>query len=130
MLDYMRSAFSRRKTVKKITLGICAMDKKARSKAMVDILGQLREDLFEVIIFGDECILNTPVEDWPVVEALVAFYSKNFPLAKAIQYAELRKPFMFNNLKVQELLQDRRKVYEVCLNKSLVLYKLIYIYTL
>ena len=52
-----------------------AMDKKALSKPMTEILGRLPDDIFNVKIFGDECILNEPVEDWPVVECLIAFYS-------------------------------------------------------
>lgn len=82
---------------------------------MLEILGLLREDLFEVIIFGDECILETPIENWPFCEALIAFYSKNFPLEKAVRYAELRKPLLLNDLKMQFLLQSRCKVYEVIL---------------
>jgi inositol-hexakisphosphate/diphosphoinositol-pentakisphosphate 1-kinase len=51
------------------------MDKKARSKPMREIISRLPEDIFEVCIFGDDCILNKPIVDWPVVECLIAFYS-------------------------------------------------------
>jgi inositol-hexakisphosphate/diphosphoinositol-pentakisphosphate 1-kinase len=80
---------------------------------MREIISRLDKDFFEVIIFGDERILNDPVENWPIVECLIAFFSAGFPLMKALAYAELRNPFLFNDLKMQLDLQDRRRVYEV-----------------
>lgn len=80
---------------------------------MREILKRLPEQCFEIVIFGDECILNTPVEEWPVVEVLIAFYSTNFPLAKAVEYVKLRNPFMINDLEMDATLKDRRKVYEL-----------------
>lgn len=99
--------------VKRITLGICAMDKKAKSKPMREILKRLPEQCFDIIIFGDDCILNSPVEEWPVVEVLIAFYSTNYPIAKAVEYVKLRSPFMINDLEMDATLKDRRKVYEL-----------------
>ena len=94
-----------------VLLGICAMDKKAKSKPMKEILKRLPEDMFEIVYFGDECILNDPVETWPLVEVLIAFYSTKFPTEKALQYVKLRKPYMINDLEMQSVLNDRRKVY-------------------
>ena len=98
------------KEFKRIVLGICAMDKKAKSKPMREILKRLPEQCFEIVNFGDETILNKPVEDWPVVEVLIAFYSTNYPIAKAVEYVKLRKPFMINDLEMDATLKDRRKV--------------------
>jgi hypothetical protein len=133
MLDYVRNFVRRRKTtvaLRKITLGICAMvpfynlnslllssfrqDKKARSKPMKEIIARFPEDIFQIVTFGDDCILNQPIENWPVVECLIAFYSNGYPLAKAIQYVDLVHPFLINDLKTQYILQNRRSVYEVC----------------
>lgn len=95
----------------RITLGICAMDKKARSKPMAEILQRL-QGIVKVVFFGDECILQSPIEDWPVVDALVAFFSKGYPLKKAQAYVKLRQPFCLNDLQRQEELLDRRRVYD------------------
>lgn len=89
------------------------MDKKARSKPMAEILSRLDEYLFHVVFFGDDVIQNQSVEEWPVVEVLIAFYSKGYPLQKVIQYVELRKPFVLNDLHMQEQLKDRRRVYDL-----------------
>ena len=46
----------------RVRLGICAMDKKARSKPMAEILSRLDEELFCVVFFGDDTILHQTVE--------------------------------------------------------------------
>ena len=73
-------------------------------------------DLFffiEIVIFGDDCILNQPIESWPIVDCLIAFYSTRYPTEKALQYVHLRKPFMINDLEMDSVLKDRRKVYQL-----------------
>lgn len=80
---------------------------------MAEILSRLDEDLFAVVFFGDDCILNQPIEEWPECDVLIAFFSKGFPLPKAKDYVALRKPFVLNNLDMQETLMDRRKVYDL-----------------
>ena len=97
----------------RVSLGICAMDKKARSKPMAEILSRLDGSLFHVIFFGDDTILNKPIEEWPICNVVIAFHSKGYPLDKAKEYVKLRKPFILNDLESQELLKDRRKVYDM-----------------
>ena len=108
-LPWMKS----KKPMKKITLGICAMDKKAQSKPMREILSRLPSEAFEIVYYGDECIANTPVEDWPIAEVLITFFSTNFPTEKALEYIKLRKPYLVNDLEMDFVLKDRRKVYEL-----------------
>jgi len=114
-LPWMKS----KKPMKKITLGICAMDKKAQSKPMREILSRLPADVFEIVMYGDECILNTPVEEWPVVEVLITFYSTRFPTEKALAFVKLRNPFLVNDLEMSSTLRDRRKVYELLLSQGI-----------
>ena len=100
---------------RKIRVGVCAMDKKARSKAMSEILTRLEKfGEFEIVVFGDDVILNQPVELWPKVDALLSWFSDGFPLAKAESYSKLHHPiYMVNDLNRQWDLLDRRVVYEI-----------------
>lgn len=86
----------------RITVGVCAMAKKVSSKPMGEILSRLGScPHFELIIFREEVILHEPVDNWPRCEALISFYSKDFPLRKAQAYAQLRNPFLINDLDKQ-----------------------------
>ncbi|XP_043280966.1 inositol hexakisphosphate and diphosphoinositol-pentakisphosphate kinase isoform X3 [Venturia canescens] len=99
---------------KQVLVGVCAMAKKSQSKPMKEILTRLEEfEYIKVVVFPEEVILKEPVEDWPIVDCLISFHSKGFPLDKAIHYANLRNPFNINNLPMQYDIQDRRRVYAI-----------------
>lgn len=101
-----------------VILGVCAMDVKARSKAMREILTRLVEiekNKVQVKIFGDVVILEEDIQSWPKVDVLISFFSTDFPLPKAINYTQLPNPtrptpISINSLTMQSLLWDRRLV--------------------
>ncbi|XP_043865732.1 inositol hexakisphosphate and diphosphoinositol-pentakisphosphate kinase isoform X3 [Drosophila mojavensis] len=99
---------------KQVVVGICAMAKKTQSKPMKEILTRLGEfEFIKLVTFEENVILREPVQNWPICDCLVSFHSKGFPLEKAIEYAQLRNPFVLNNLHMQYDIQDRRRVYAI-----------------
>ncbi|KAK9917336.1 hypothetical protein WJX75_003277 [Coccomyxa subellipsoidea] len=96
----------------KIHIGICAMDKKAHSRPMNAIVERLEAyGEFDIKYFGDETILHKPITGWPTCDCLLSWHSDGFPLAKAQKYAALRKPYLINDMVMQDVLLDRRRVY-------------------
>lgn len=92
------------------------MAKKSQSKPMKEILQRLdRFEHIETLVFDEKVILNEPVENWPVVDALISFFSTGFPLDKAIEYKNLRQTFLLNDLFSQYALQDRYEIDNKCL---------------
>ncbi len=88
----------------RIKLGICAMEKKVKSKHMQNILKGLEAfDEFDLIIFDQETIFNKKYEEWPNVHSMIIFFSNGFPYSKALKYLELRKPFLINDFEIQVL---------------------------
>ena len=76
--------------------------------AMQSILKRMQfQDYIQIVSFSDYIILNKPIEEWPLCDCLIAFYSKGFPLDKAIAYVNLRHPFVINDLEMQYNLMDR-----------------------
>ena len=75
---------------------------------MQSILSRLQHyDYIKIVVFSDAIILKDRVEDWPLCDCLLAFFSEGFPLQKAVDYVRLRRPFVFNDLNIQFTLQDR-----------------------
>jgi inositol hexakisphosphate/diphosphoinositol-pentakisphosphate kinase len=92
-------------------VGVCAMAKKANCKPMEELLDRLRQyQEITVVVFSESDILNLPVEEWPLVDALICFFSTGFPLEKAEAYVELRHPFCVNDMFLQRRLLNRATV--------------------
>ena len=102
-----------------LILGVCAMKKKVSSTPMKEILKHFSSDEIQIKLFDEEMILNHKPSEWPVVDALISFYSSGFPLAKAQEYCEMRKPMIINDLKKQELLWDRSRIYKELKNAGI-----------
>jgi inositol hexakisphosphate/diphosphoinositol-pentakisphosphate kinase len=93
---------------------------------MRGIVASLRaRDAFEVLLFPESVIINSPVEDWPLCDYLLCFESKGFPLEKganlprrsrssttntAVKYVELRRPVTINDVARQTDLLNRDMV--------------------
>ena len=56
--------------------------------------------------------MNKPITEWPKCDCLISFYSKDFPLKKVQEYANLFNPFLINDLEKQWDIMDRIKVYQ------------------
>ncbi|XP_046549294.1 inositol hexakisphosphate and diphosphoinositol-pentakisphosphate kinase 2-like isoform X15 [Haliotis rubra] len=105
---------------RRIVVGVCAMSKKAMSKPMREILQRLEHfERIQILVFEESVILNESIEDWPICDALISFYSHGFPLSKAIAYEKLRKPFVINDLENQYCLRDRRQVYQILVQEGI-----------
>ncbi|XP_065559018.1 inositol hexakisphosphate and diphosphoinositol-pentakisphosphate kinase-like [Artemia franciscana] len=88
------------------------MSQKSNSKPMTEILRRLTYfEYIKPIIFPEKDILKKPIEEWPVCNCLISFYSNGFPLEKAVEYVKLRKPYVINDLEMQFDMQNRSKIY-------------------
>ena len=109
------------KRCEKIKLGICAMEKKVKSTHMQNILNGLKQ--FEemiIITFTEEIIFNKEIENWPIVDALIIFYSDGFPYKKGQKYVHLRKPFLINDFDMQKVFWDRREVLQILKEENIL----------
>ena len=101
------------KTKNKIKLGICAMEKKVYSKHMQNILNLLPQQEISIIIFKENIIFDKPIEEWPIVDALIIFFSDGFPYKKGLKYVNYRNPFLINDFEMQKIFWDRRKIVSI-----------------
>lgn len=69
-----------------------------------EILSRLDKNIFEIVQFGDDMILNMEVEEWPMCDVLIVCYSSRHPLDKTERYAELHPDiFILNDFKMQRV---------------------------
>ena len=89
------------------------MEKKVNSKHMQNILNLLPEQEITIIIFEEKIIFDKPIEEWPIVDALIIFFSDGFPYKKGLNYVNYRNPFLINDFEMQKVFWDRRKVLSI-----------------
>lgn len=80
-------------------------------KSLVNVV--LLPHLLISLLFVAQVILEEAVDAWPLCDAMLSWHSDGFPLKKAQQYAVLRKPFLVNDVVLQDALLDRRRVYKI-----------------
>ena len=77
------------------------------------LLGLSKFDEFNLVIFDEKMIFKEEVTKWPVVDAMIVFFSGGFPYSKVLQYIKLNNPFLINDFEMQKIFWDRRKVYSM-----------------
>ena len=93
------------------TLGICAMSKKVNTKHMQKILKNIKKfEEFKLVNFTEDLIFCKEIENWPIVESMIVFFSTGFPFNKVLDYIKLRKPFLVNDFESQKIFWDRREI--------------------
>ena len=96
--------------IKIIKLGICAMPKKVNSKHMKNILDNFEKfEEFKIIIFTEDIIFKQEIENWPIVDSLIIFFSDGFPYTKSLKYINFRKPFLVDDFEIQKGILEWRK---------------------
>jgi len=64
--------------------------------------------------------LNAKDSSWPVCDALISYFSDGFPIDKAIEYQNLRKPFLTNDLEeMKRSLLCRKGMVELMSNANI-----------
>ena len=96
---------------RRVRLGVAAMARKVQAAPLQAILARLDRGAFDLVVFSEATLLHEPPESWPVVDALLSWFSSGFPLAAALRYVALRKPFCVNDLEMEATLRDRRLFY-------------------
>ena len=99
----------------KTRLGLCCMEVKAKSSSMNALVARINAfNDFEIVYFSDELLLNEPIENWPVCDCLIGFYSTGFPLEKAIRYSEMHPEMILSNdFKLQKIFLSRAAIFHL-----------------
>jgi inositol hexakisphosphate/diphosphoinositol-pentakisphosphate kinase len=80
---------------------------------MRELVQQLERRNVRVERFGDTCIFEQDVKNWPYFPHLLCFHSNGFPIHRAIRYIEATNPKLINDVTIQsDVLLSRNKVYE------------------
>lgn len=97
------------------------MPAKVWSQPMQAILSAMCDTVrsLDVVIFDEHMLLNARVCEWPQVDALIAFYSRGFPLHKVRAYVDLTQPFLVNDLEMQCVMRNRAAVYNVLKSQNI-----------
>ncbi|MDC3321537.1 hypothetical protein OAV88_02940, partial [bacterium] len=101
-----------KKQFESIRVGVIAMDKKMKSKAMQAILSRMKD--FTLYKIGTQMLMNEDVSRWPKVDVVMFKRSSaDMPMSKILEFCKLHRPLLINDIATQhDVLSDRRLVYE------------------
>ncbi|KAJ5074575.1 inositol hexakisphosphate and diphosphoinositol-pentakisphosphate kinase [Anaeramoeba ignava] len=97
-----------------ILIGLCAMQRKIRSKPMQKILTEIKKNgNFKFIEFEEDLIKNKPIEEWPVCHGIIAFFSEGFPIEKVNDYIKKTGAWSPNDMSFQRTIMSRDQIYDI-----------------
>ena len=80
-------------------------------RLVLQLLAQYQ--VFDIIVFSDNVILNVPIEQWPPCDALLSYHSAKFPIDKVLQYQQLHNPVSINDLEMGQAILSRVETYRL-----------------
>lgn len=94
-----------------LTLGLCAVSRKLKSRHIQRIIAILENDHRIVTIGLDEFTVNEmPPEEWPVVNVLLVLYSNKLSYERILEYSQIRQPLLLNDANKQGFLKNRSSI--------------------
>ena len=80
-------------------------------RLILQLLAQYQ--VFDIVVFSDNVILNVPIEQWPPCDALLSYHSGKFPIDKVVQYQRLHNPVSINDLEMGRAILSRVETYSL-----------------
>ncbi|KAI5185981.1 inositol-hexakisphosphate/diphosphoinositol-pentakisphosphate 1-kinase [Nematocida homosporus] len=99
--------------IQHIQIGVCITDSKLNTRPMQELKRYLQRKGYVLFWLTDSYRKTRKVEDWPIFDVLLSFFSVGIDFFQIKAYVDLRRPFEVNTIDKQFLLMDRRVVLSV-----------------